>query len=1065
MNPNVLFAIFRRNFISYFSNPTGYVFICVFVVLSSLAAFFPPEFFNAGLANLDQLNTLMPFIMLVFLPAITMSIWSDEQRQGTDELLLTIPANDIDVVLGKYLGAVAIFGVSLMFSLVSNYLVLFSLGDPDFLLFLATYFGYFMMGIAMLAIGMVASFLTRNLTIAFVLGAIFNAPLVMFQVADSFLAFFTFLPSSMTRDVKSWSLSAQFADFGRGVISISSIAYFSMIVVVMLYLSMLLIGRRHWLGGRDGHAMIGHYLARALALAVIAVGVTLFFENHDFIRADMTSDSLNSVSPQTEQLLATLREKPREELKKERERIESKRKKFADKEDEASKAELKKLDKKLKALERQEKQLDRQIRIEAFISPSSRVPEAYVQTRLKLISMLNELQKRGKKIDVKIYETDLFTDMAKRAKQLYGILPRSVERKSRGVQSTEDIFLGVAIRRGTEKPVVVPFFDLGLPVEYELIRSVSTVAHIHRKTLGIVTTDAQLIVRGHPIVAELRKQFNVVAVDPSSRIADADDAEEKAHDLLMIVQPSSLTPPQLDNLLGAIRGGVPMLIFEDPLPVAINVPGTDVPKPPPPPRNEQERMMRQFGQMPPGEAKCDIKKLFDLLGVRMVKTVKRAAETPTYNEEGEQTARDARAVFRSYDTDNSRGISEDEFLKGLDEERQDIARRRFAAMDRPRGSRLPPDRRLTFDEFAETAVIWQQDDPYPKLKRYINKSNEWVFVREDAPGADGAFNADDPLSKGMQELLFVFPGAIEEVESKSRTFTALVTTGDETGVIRINDIPRQNSLEDIYELQAQEMSTRGTKYTMAARITGTIDGVGLLSKKKPDAKQPADDVRDKSKLHELGKINVVMISDVDMLAEFVVALRARPIPDLSLRWQNVPFILNTLDDLAGDDRFIDIRKRELEYRTLSKVRRQTSLAVTETERVRDKFIREQKAEERKIDDQFELEGERFRKKQDEVRDRSIRAAKEMYAELIKLGNTVQDLEAKRDRVRERNRNARNEKIKQIEDDLEETIREIQDGRKFWAVVLPPIPPLMLALVVFFVRRTREQEGVARERLK
>ena len=60
MNHSVLSAIFRRNFVSYFANPTGYVFICVFVLLSSFAAFWPNEFFTANLANLDQLNQVLP---------------------------------------------------------------------------------------------------------------------------------------------------------------------------------------------------------------------------------------------------------------------------------------------------------------------------------------------------------------------------------------------------------------------------------------------------------------------------------------------------------------------------------------------------------------------------------------------------------------------------------------------------------------------------------------------------------------------------------------------------------------------------------------------------------------------------------------------------------------------------------------------------------------------------------------------------------------------------------------------------------------------------------------------
>mgnify|MGYP001796963154 CR=1 FL=1 len=65
MNANVISAIFRRNFYSYFSNPTSYVFICVYVALSTFAAFWPNDFFNAHLANTEQLNRYLPYILLV----------------------------------------------------------------------------------------------------------------------------------------------------------------------------------------------------------------------------------------------------------------------------------------------------------------------------------------------------------------------------------------------------------------------------------------------------------------------------------------------------------------------------------------------------------------------------------------------------------------------------------------------------------------------------------------------------------------------------------------------------------------------------------------------------------------------------------------------------------------------------------------------------------------------------------------------------------------------------------------------------------------------------------------
>ena len=159
------FAVMKRNFIGYFSNPTGYVFLCLFVLLTSFAAFWPHEFFTTNLANFDQLNTYLPYIMLIFIPAITMSIWAEEKRHGTDELLLTLPAKDFDIVIGKYFAAVLVFTVSLLFSQLSNYAVLLAMtgGQLDNLLLFSTYLGYWFMGVSMIALGMVASFLTSNL--------------------------------------------------------------------------------------------------------------------------------------------------------------------------------------------------------------------------------------------------------------------------------------------------------------------------------------------------------------------------------------------------------------------------------------------------------------------------------------------------------------------------------------------------------------------------------------------------------------------------------------------------------------------------------------------------------------------------------------------------------------------------------------------------------------------------------------------------------------------------------------------------------------------------------------
>ena len=181
--------------------------------------------------------------------------------------------------------------MALLFSLVCNCWCCWLLGDPDLGLFLANLCRLLGGGLAMLAIGMVASFLTGNLTVGFVLGVLFNAPLAFADSADVITG-----SPQWTLSVKQWSIAEQFRDFARGVISFSA-RLLPGIVAVMLYLCMVLIGRRHWRGPRRQLA-VGHYLVRALALGVAAVAVVLIVQAFD-LRADITAERLSSLSPDT----------------------------------------------------------------------------------------------------------------------------------------------------------------------------------------------------------------------------------------------------------------------------------------------------------------------------------------------------------------------------------------------------------------------------------------------------------------------------------------------------------------------------------------------------------------------------------------------------------------------------------------------------------------------------------------------------------------------------------------------------------------------------------------------
>ena len=931
MNLNVLRAILVRNVVSYFTNATGYLFICVFVLLSSFAAFWPNDFFNANLANLDQLNKYFAYIMLIFIPAITMSIWAEERHEGTDELLLTIPAGDFDIVLGKYLAAVAIITVALLFSLATNFLVLGYLGNPDWGQLLATYFGYWLVGLAMLAIGMVASFLTPNLTVAYILGAVLNAPLVFASLSD------TILPTSQARIVKYWSVSQRFADFGHGVISLGGVVYFLAITVVMIYLSIVLIGRRNWT--RTGRG--GHYLIRTLALGVTAVGLVVLCQRHDS-RADWTQNRLSSLAVQSQRLLKDIKS-------------------------------------------------DRPVAIEAFVSPQ--VPETYIQTKLNLLNTLREIQAYGGgKVQVRITEAEKSTEEAARAEARFRITPREVVSLDRGTISTDRIFLGVAVRCGLNR-VTIPFFDRGIPIEYELIRSICTVLEERRKTIGILETDAKLFGQFNPqamsagpnwpIIDELQKQYEVVRVDPKGPI------DTSKIDAMLAVQPSSLGPAEMDNFVAAVRSGLPTAIFEDPAPLlSPGVPGTNQPRRAP---QQMQMMMMQRQQSPP---KGDLKKLWRLLGV----------------------------------------------------------------------------------DFSADTIVWQDFNPYPKAQQF---PDEFVFI-DPASGAEEPFSSKDSVTAGLGQVLFPFPGLIKKRPDTKLTWEPLVVTGKKTGTVAESDMQtvQMTATGPARVLNpARRAVPTGETYQMVVRIGGDVqlsdeatasdkntDGEKeKTADKEPDDKKSADKkVADKKNAaKKTARLNVILVADVDMLSPGFFQIRQQgemPQAGLNFHFQNVTLILNILDSLAGDNRFIEIRKRRRSHPTLtaieSKIEDARARRAKEAQVYIDEFDETQHKEQEKLQSQVdELE----RKMKDEnmnLQEIVRRVAIMQQGGEKRMKATIERLERQRDR-----------KLAQIDIQLQSKVRKVQDRYKMIAVFLPPILPLLLALIVFFIRRAQEREGVNKSRLR
>lgn len=938
------YAVMKRNFVNYFSNPTGYVFLCVFVLLTSFAAFWPHEFFANNLANFDQLNKVLPYIMLIFIPAITMSIWAEERRQGTDELLLTLPAMDFDIVIGKYFAAVFVFTVSLLFSQLSNFAVLLALtgGALDDGILMSTYLGYWFVGIGMLSLGMVASFLTNNLTVSFIFGVVFNAPLAFFSNADVL-----FSSQSWVEVMYEWSLLRRFGDFGRGLIALPSIVYFIGIAVIGIYLSLMLIGRRHWMGGRDGQSLLGHLIVRAISLVVACLALVMVCQYtpiNRILRMDLSTGSVNTLAQDSISLLNNLKENP--------------------------------------SGDGQERNTPKQITIEAYIS--SDLPPEYVQTRYELVNLLKEFDViGGDRIQLRLHENvSPFGEEAILAENKYGIKSQRVTTRSRGALRDEDVILGVAFSSGLQR-VVIPFFHYGMPVEYELVRSISTVAAAQRKTIGVINTEAFLtgarmdtpegpqFLPKAKIVVELEKQYEVVDInanDPIEVWTDATKAKRK-YDVLLVAQPSKMDPIAAANLLTALRTGQPAAIFEDPLSFgSIKWPVGEI----------QDQNPADYFPLVPGTTV-----------ERVTKNVSPDLE-PLYN-----------------------------FL-GLDPLAQVYAG----------GKRVP-------------GIVWQKNTTYPQ-SLFLNKHLEYVVVQRNTNAVianELMINPEHPISESINELAFPYPGAIGPLPNKRWEITPLVQTA-RAGVLWFADFAQSQGREqEIKRMRGRETDSK----IIAVEVNGGADDGS------------AEGAR------------VVYVADIDVLADHFVNLRNLPTQSgVEYRFDNVAFVLNIFDYLSGEDRYINIRNRRAQQYTLGVVENERE---REWEQVNEVINQQQKDIETTMNQARQdfadettsivraIEDLDRRKKNNEAVDSQLQALIDSYQQKAQA----------EERSLQEKLNLENLKLKdeerRIRMNAEIQIQKIQGRYKVLAVLLPPIPPLILGLIVFTRRRLREREGISKARLR
>lgn len=227
-------AIFKRELMAYFVTPVAYVFIVVFLFVTGVFTFQIGNFFERGQADLRPFFDFHPWLYLFLIPAISMRLWAEERKQGTVELLMTLPIPLGAAVVGKFLAAWAFAGIALALTfpiwVTVNYL-----GNPDNGVIIAAYLGSLLMAGGFLAIGSAVSAMTKNQVIAFVISVVLCFGFLISGFPPVIDFFKGWAPQSVIDAVASFSFLTHFSAISKGVIDVRDLVFFGTLIGACLF--------------------------------------------------------------------------------------------------------------------------------------------------------------------------------------------------------------------------------------------------------------------------------------------------------------------------------------------------------------------------------------------------------------------------------------------------------------------------------------------------------------------------------------------------------------------------------------------------------------------------------------------------------------------------------------------------------------------------------------------------------------------------------------------------------------------------------------------------------------
>ncbi len=235
-----MLAIYKREMLSYFTSPIGYIFMAMFMAMSGTLFSIFTFFVNS--TSVSTYFTFLIFIFIIVIPLLTMKLMSEEKKLKTEQILLTAPVSIASIIIAKFLAAFTMFGITFIVSEAIHFFVLGryteNINYPEVM---GTTIGVLLIGAALIAVGLFISALTESQIVA----AISTIAAVLLMICLSIIA--SYIPNDLLANVIRWfAILSRFSPFTIGILDLASIVYYISVAVIFIFLSVRVYEKRRW---------------------------------------------------------------------------------------------------------------------------------------------------------------------------------------------------------------------------------------------------------------------------------------------------------------------------------------------------------------------------------------------------------------------------------------------------------------------------------------------------------------------------------------------------------------------------------------------------------------------------------------------------------------------------------------------------------------------------------------------------------------------------------------------------------------------------------------------------